>query len=407
MVSKNYFIYKYTFPNGKIYIGQTHKGSRRFGKISDYVGTLVYRAMKKYPNFKKEILEYCSEEDADEKETFYINKYDSINRDKGYNRDTGGNKNKHVAPDLRKVLSEEHLGKNGIAVNQYDVEGRFIKKWPTSGLAAKTLGIHNGIYYGCKNPGSTISGFQWRYADGPQDVKDLTISQYDLQGHLVRKWRTIKEAAKSVGVIPYRISCVCSGLQAKTANFQWKYSSDPRPIGPYKKHFSEKEIYAIQHRPKKTNCRHVLQYDRNGVFLKEWPSSADVLRETGVSNLSKAIKTENCLVGGYQWKYKDSPKVIGVYKPKKWIPSAETRAKISASHKGKKSWNKGKHYYLGTKTSLSKAVLQFNLDGTFVKEWPYISLATRTLGINPSGLSECLHGRQKSAGGFIWKYKNK
>ncbi len=91
MTERIYFIYKYTFPNGKIYIGQTYKGSRRFGKVSEYIGTLVYRAMKKYRNFSKEIIEYCSEETVDDREKYWISFYDSSNRNKGYNRDSGGN----------------------------------------------------------------------------------------------------------------------------------------------------------------------------------------------------------------------------------------------------------------------------------------------------------------------------
>ena len=48
-------------------------------------------------------------------------------------------------------------------------------------------------------------------------------------------------------------------------------------------------------------------------------------------------------------------------------------------------------------------ILQFTKDGTFVKEWPSASEAWRQLGI--SNICNCLKGRHKSAGGFVWQYK--
>ncbi|MBQ5971356.1 MAG: hypothetical protein IJL45_02985 [Prevotella sp.] len=53
--------------------------------------------------------------------------------------------------------------------------------------------------------------------------------------------------------------------------------------------------------------------------------------------------------------------------------------------------------------SVRKAVLQYSLDGTFVKEWPNAYSAGRALKI--SGIGEVCKRNQKTAGGFLWKYK--
>lgn len=45
---KKHYIYKYTFPNGKVYIGQTHIEAFRYNKQSAYKGQVVYNAMKHY-----------------------------------------------------------------------------------------------------------------------------------------------------------------------------------------------------------------------------------------------------------------------------------------------------------------------------------------------------------------------
>lgn len=47
-------------------------------------------------------------------------------------------------------------------------------------------------------------------------------------------------------------------------------------------------------------------------------------------------------------------------------------------------------------------ILQFTEDGTFVKEWPSVREAGRKLGINH--ICDCLKGRLKLAGGYVWRY---
>ena len=57
----------------------------------------------------------------------------------------------------------------------------------------------------------------------------------------------------------------------------------------------------------------------------------------------------------------------------------------------------------GKKNSIP--ILQFTKDGTLIKEWPSAHEAGRKLGFLPSTICNCLKGRYKSAGGFVWRYK--
>ena len=54
----------------------------------------------------------------------------------------------------------------------------------------------------------------------------------------------------------------------------------------------------------------------------------------------------------------------------------------------------------------NKAVLQFDKQGNFIKEWVSIREASNTLNIKHSCISNCCSGRHKTAGKFIWKLKN-
>lgn len=53
----------------------------------------------------------------------------------------------------------------------------------------------------------------------------------------------------------------------------------------------------------------------------------------------------------------------------------------------------------------SKVVLQYSLDGTFIKEWKSTMDVQRNLGFCHSYISECCRGKQSYAYGYIWKYK--
>ena len=87
--------------------------------------------------------------------------------------------------------------------------------------------------------------------------------------------------------------------------------------------------------------------------------------------------------------------------------SEDTKNKMSIAKKGKQSPRKG------TKLSEStielmvqhkrKPVIQFSIEGDFIREWIDMASAERELKINNIG--KACKGKQKTAGGFIWKYK--
>lgn len=71
--------------------------------------------------------------------------------------------------------------------------------------------------------------------------------------------------------------------------------------------------------------------------------------------------------------------------------SEETRAKIRAAVLGKPNIKR------------RKIVLQYTMDGEFVKEWCGVSEAEKQLGVCKVG--DCALGKRRHAGGFVWKYK--
>ena len=56
-----------------------------------------------------------------------------------------------------------------------------------------------------------------------------------------------------------------------------------------------------------------------------------------------------------------------------------------------------------TRKSCNKPILQFDLNGNFIREW---QSATDVGKAVQSGICHCLNGDCKSAYGYLWKYKN-
>lgn len=107
-------IYKYTNKiNNKVYVGQTRQNLKQRAK-KDGKGykhcIKFYNSIKKYGfnNFDLDILELVDSNEADDKEKYYIHKYDSINN--GYNIDFGGHVEKVRSSETKNKISKSGLG---------------------------------------------------------------------------------------------------------------------------------------------------------------------------------------------------------------------------------------------------------------------------------------------------------
>jgi hypothetical protein len=75
----------------------------------------------------------------------------------------------------------------------------------------------------------------------------------------------------------------------------------------------------------------------------------------------------------------------------------EHAEKISQSLKGRKiTWDRKRN----------KTITQYDSDGNIIKEYESQSQASRETNVSQSDISSCCNGKQKTAGGFTWKFKN-
>ena len=362
MKKRVYFIYKYTFPNGKVYIGQTYKGSGRYGTLFGYRTQLVYRAMKKYPNYEKEILEYCTLENVDERERFYIDKYKSMDKAYGYNREGGGNENKIRSIETKRLISSLHGGES---VVQYDLQGKFIERWDYVSEAANKVGANPDLIYKCcRGKAKTAGGFRWAFAKDNKnsleryqrgEAHNKCVYQFDLEGVFIKKWDSLKMVEQELGIGHGSISSCCQGKLKSTGGFMWSFTKN---CPSYKK---------------QTKAKAVFQYELSGEFIKEWKSASEAAMFYHIDRrlINACCNGQQKSAGNYQWSYNQQERID------KWF----------------------------SKEPPVRVIQQLSVNDVLINEFASISDAARSLGVTVTSIHNCLKGKSKTSHGFKWEYK--
>ncbi len=132
----------------------------------------------------------------------------------------------------------------------------------------------------------------------------------------------------------------------------------------------------------------------NGYNLKEGGGANGKYSKEARKNMSEAHK-------GFKHTEETRKKQSEAHKGH--LTSAETRKKISEKEKGKViSEETRKKCQASPKC---KKVLQYTLDGKFVKEWCSLSEISRTLGLKRDYISDCCKGKRKTAYKHLWSFK--
>ena len=179
----NYIVYRHTSPSSKVYIGITcQKSERRWRDGKGYKKCIVfYKAIQKYgwTNFKHEIL-YSGLNEISAKliEEDLIYYYKSLNisyniYDGGETKKLSEETKKKISertreamkdPEIRKRMSDNRKGKLIKSVSQYSLDGKLIKTYKS----IKESSIENkipsqNISECCRGLRKTAGGFIWKY----------------------------------------------------------------------------------------------------------------------------------------------------------------------------------------------------------------------------------------------------
>lgn len=146
-----------------------------------------------------------------------------------------------------------------------------------------------------------------------------------------------------------------------------------------------------------TYAAHMMGTTRTSNKAYGWLKRKRVSLQTGIprSEETKRKMSETCMGR----KMSDEARANMSKAQKGRTHTDETKAKISNHNKGKKM--SAEHI---EKVASQKRIRikQISKTGELIKEWHGIRQAEQSLGITNVGA--CLKGKQKTAGGYIWKY---
>lgn len=88
-----------------------------------------------------------------------------------------------------------------------------------------------------------------------------------------------------------------------------------------------------------------------------------------------------------------------------WVTRSENELHAYKNGLAKPSLKQKEAVAKYARENYSKKVLQYDLNGNFIKEWNSMHDVWRELGIRPSYICRCCKGLRNYTYGYIWKYK--
>ena len=281
------YIYKYTSPSGKSYIGQAINSlKQRAGHNGkQYKGCAqFYQAIQKYgfENFEVEILAEVPQEQLNEMETKYIQIFNTLSPN-GYNISAGG-KSFSYNREKRKVY-------------QYSTEdGHLIKEWNSRKDAEQSFGVSTPVLQSVLEGRSfTQWGYHWSYLKMDKfpinerliNPTEKKVEMYSLQGEYIKSFKSIAEAARETDSERSAIKRCCRGELHYHNGFIWKCTEIL-----YEKKFHN-------------TARPVQQIDPNTnevIHVFKSISAAARAFDKGTSRIRQVLNLDDKTAYGYKWK---------------------------------------------------------------------------------------------------------
>jgi hypothetical protein len=332
---------------------------------------------------------------------------------------------------------ETGLNTNQIAVNQYNLDGTFIKTYRSMSLACKelgfALGVANNIHDCCKGLIKYAAKFIWKFKDDTSPVIPVTelnekkaVYRYTLDGKFDKEYESLMKAGEDLGLKYGKTSHItnCCLDKLKTAyNYRWKYASDCKDKSDLEP-FNIKDVKTA-----------IYQCDLNGKILKIHESIKHAVKSLG--KINRELITACCNgkrkdAYGYGWKFvhTQTEKILNdvkIYKydlDGKHVGTFDTFTDAALSIGPNKSYisrirnccigngiYKCKDFYW--KFSNEKLVIkinpmntpvkQYTLDGKYIQTFSSNMEAAKAVGAkNAKQIVSCRQGRKNSAHKFKW-----
>ena len=391
-------IYKATNTyNGKVYIGQTVAGlpKRRAQHYKDAKSdseNIFHLALYQYPNgFTWEVLdEFSGDRDhiihaLNVAEEYQILKHRSNEENYGYNATAGGYSSDKFAEHIQR--RQKSLGGTAKAMLQYGEDGEFIAEFPSLKAVAAHLGVQGGIQTDTITDGLHY-GYQWRIKRNEYFPRRIDayermtrsagkVAAYDADGCLVAVYDS-ESAARKAGIhsrIKDRIRDLTIREYQERPFYLFKCDTEPPP-----------ERISINVVRKEAGTRQSEDQRKSIAVYSADGSLIDVCE-----SVRKTIEKYNC--GGTsirRWCSRKPPFSIYPGRATKYLfQIADGNEPDTVQVNIKKTRDKHKF-------KMEHRIIQYTLDGEFVKVWDNAYQAAESGADGAHLIRKCLTGEFKS-----------
>ena len=238
-----YLVYKHTSPSGKVYIGITKQtaASRWKNGLGYQSSPHFWSAIRKYgwDNIKHEILyDGLTKEEACEYEKSLISEYRSTEKQYGYNQKTGGDVGVVFNAEVRQKISDSKREfyrlhpEEREKISQRQTGKRFTDE-ARHKLSVSKTGLHpkRTIEHNKKIQAALIARFaedgELRKRNSERLValgmkRCKPIEQLTIDGDVVARYESGKEARRVTGINDGNIALCCMGKRKTAGGYKWR-----------------------------------------------------------------------------------------------------------------------------------------------------------------------------------------
>lgn len=217
--------------NNKKYIGQSKNINDRWSKHKNELNKNIHsndylqKSWNKYgeENFKFYVLEVCDESELDEKEIYYIELYNTLNRDLGYNLKSGGQNGSKITEYVRQkqsdALKQSYKNNEDLKLQR---KNDALKQWSNPEIKQKIMGENNGMY-GKHHTEETRQKISEAHK-GRISTKRISIPVLCIE--LNKLFQDAATAAKELSCQSGSILQACRGKRKTCAGYHWQFITE-------------------------------------------------------------------------------------------------------------------------------------------------------------------------------------
>lgn len=257
------------------------------------------------------IIEECIEDELNDKEIFYIQKYDSTNNIYGYNLTDGGDGGntliKYTDDEFSAYCKKRREILKGKIPYGENAGCAKLKEFQVKEIIQRLLkndfnyNIAKDYNISCSTINDIRHHKTWKYLTDGIVFDDISkrknirtsskkVIQYDLKGNKICEYKNARIAAQETGIGFKQISQVCNGYKRMAHGFVFRFDGDAFDKFPIEK-CTNGFNQAID------------QYDLDGNFIRTYNTISQAEKEHNCKGISAALRGISKTSAGYIWKY--------------------------------------------------------------------------------------------------------